>query len=121
MKTEPNNAHALNVLGYTLADQTDRYQEAHAYLKRAIEIRPEDAAIIDSLGWVNYRLGNYDEAIRLLRRALSRFDDSEIAAHLGEVLWVSGAQGEARSVWQRALRKVPDDPLLQRTMHRFIQ
>jgi len=121
LKTEPNNAQALNVLGYTLADQTDRYQEAHAYLKRAIEIRPEDAAIIDSLGWVNYRLGNYDEAIRLLRRALSRFDDSEIAAHLGEVLWVSGAQGEARSVWQRALRKVPDDPLLQRTMHRFIQ
>ncbi len=121
LKTEPNNAHALNVLGYTLADQTDRYQEAHAYLKRAIEIRPEDAAIIDSLGWVNYRLGNYNEAIRLLRRALSRFDDSEIAAHLGEVLWVSGAQGEAKSVWQRALRKVPDDPLLQRTMHRFIQ
>jgi len=121
LKTEPNNAHALNVLGFTLADQTDRYQEAHAYLKRAIEIRPEDAAIIDSLGWVNYRLGNYDEAIRLLRRALSRFDDSEIAAHLGEVLWVSGAQGEARNVWQRALRKVPDDPLLQRTMHRFIQ
>lgn len=121
LKTEPNNAQALNVLGYTLADQTDRYQEAHTYLKRAIEIRPEDAAIIDSLGWVNYRLGNYDEAIRLLRRALSRFDDSEIAAHLGEVLWVSGAQGEARSVWQRALRKVPDDPLLQRTMHRFIQ
>ncbi len=121
LKTEPNNAHALNVLGFTLADQTDRYQEAHAYLKRAIEIRPDDAAIIDSLGWVNYRLGNYDEAIRLLRRALSRFDDSEIAAHLGEVLWVSGAQGEARSVWQRALRKVPDDPLLQQTMHRFIQ
>jgi len=121
LKTEPNNAHALNVLGFTLADQTDRYQEAHGYLKRAIEIRPDDAAIIDSLGWVNYRLGNYDEAIRLLRRALSRFDDSEIAAHLGEVLWVSGAQGEARSVWQRALRKVPDDPLLQQTMRRFIQ
>jgi tetratricopeptide (TPR) repeat protein len=66
-------------------------------------------------------MGNYDEAIRLLRRALSRFDDSEIAAHLGEVLWVSGARGEAKKVWQRALRKVPDDPLLQETMHRFIQ
>ena len=121
LKTEPNNAHALNVLGYTLADQTDRYQEAYGYLKRAIEIRPDDAAIIDSLGWVNYRMGNYDEAIRLLRRALSRFEDSEIAAHLGEVLWVSGARGEAKEVWQRALRKVPDDPLLQKTMHRFIQ
>ena len=76
LKTEPNNAHALNVLGFTLADQTDRYQEAYVYLQRAIEIRPDDAAIIDSLGWVNYRLGNYEEAIRLLRRALSQFDDS---------------------------------------------
>jgi len=121
LKTEPNNAHALNVLGFTLADQTERYQEAYGYLERAIEIRPDDAAIIDSLGWVNYRLGNYDEAIRLLRRALARFDDSEIAAHLGEVLWVSGARGEAENVWQRALRKVPDDPLLQKTMRRFIQ
>jgi len=121
LKTEPNNAHALNVLGFTLADQTDRYREAYGYLQRAIEIMPDDAAIIDSLGWVNYRLGNYDEAIRLLRRALAQFDDSEIAAHLGEVLWVSGARGEAKRVWQRALRKVPDDPLLQKTMHRFIQ
>ena len=121
LKTEPDNAHALNVLGFTLADQTDRYREAYGYLQRAIEIMPDDAAIIDSLGWVNYRLGNYDEAIRLLRSALARFDDSEIAAHLGEVLWVSGARGEARSVWQRALRKVPNDPLLQKTMNRFIQ
>jgi tetratricopeptide (TPR) repeat protein len=121
LETEPDNAYALNVLGFTLADQTDRYQEAYGYLQRAIEIRPDDAAIIDSLGWVNYRLGNYDEAIRLLQRALSQFDDSEIAAHLGEVLWVSGARGEAKEVWQRALRKVPDDPLLQKTMRRFIQ
>ena len=121
LKTEPNNAHALNALGFTLADQTDRYAEAYGYLKRAIEIMPDDAAIIDSFGWVNYRLGKYAEAIRLLRNALSRSDDSEISAHLGEVLWVSGAQEEAKKVWQKALRKSPDDPLLQKTMHRFIQ
>jgi tetratricopeptide (TPR) repeat protein len=121
LKTEPNNAHALNALGFTLADQTDRYQEAYGYLKRAIEIMPDDAAVIDSFGWVNYRLGNYAEAIRLLRNALSRSDDSEISAHLGEVLWVSGAQEEAKEVWQKALKKSPDHPLLQETMHRFIQ
>ena len=121
LKTEPNNAHALNALGFTLADQTKRYQEAYDYLKRAIDIMPDDAAIIDSFGWVNYRLGKYDEAIRLLRSALSRFDDSEIAAHLGEVLWVSGAQEEARKVWQRALKKTPDDPLIQKVMQQFTQ
>ena len=120
LKTEPDNAHALNALGFTLADQTDRYQEAYDYLKRAIEIMPEDPAIIDSLGWVNYRLGNYDEAIRLLRSALSRFDDAEIAAHLGEVLWVTGDQQEARGIWQKALKAAPDNPVLLEVMQRFI-
>lgn len=120
LKTEPDNAHALNALGFTLADQTDRYQEAYDYVKRAIEIMPEDPAIIDSLGWVYYRMGDYEEAIRLLQTALSRFDDAEIAAHLGEVLWVSGNQQEARGVWQKALKKSPDDPVLQEVMQRFI-
>ena len=120
LKTEPDNAHALNALGFTLADQTDRYEEAYGYLKRAIEIMPDDAAIIDSWGWVHYRLGDYEKAIDLLRKALSRFDDAEISAHLGEVLWVSGEQQEAREVWQRALKKSPADPILLRVMQRFI-
>ena len=120
LKTEPDNAHALNALGFTLADQTDRYEEAYEYLKRAIEIIPDDPAIIDSLGWVHYRLGNYDESIRLLRKALSRFDDAEIAAHLGEVLWVSGQQDEAREIWRKALQESPDDPTLLKVMQRFI-
>jgi tetratricopeptide (TPR) repeat protein len=120
LKTEPNNAHALNALGFTLADQTDRYEEAYTYLKRAIEIMPDDPAIIDSYGWINYRLGNYEEAIRLLRNALSRFDDGEIAAHLGEVLWVSGRQLEAEEVWKKALKKSPDNSSLQGVMGRFI-
>jgi tetratricopeptide (TPR) repeat protein len=120
LKTEPDNAHALNALGFTLADQTDRYDEAYGYIKRAIEIMPDDAAIIDSWGWVHYRLGDYEKAISLLRKALSRFEDAEIAAHLGEVLWVSGNQQEAREIWQRALKKSPDDPKLQSVMQRFI-
>ncbi len=120
LKTEPDNAHALNALGFTLADQTDRYDEAYGYIKRAIEIMPDDAAIIDSWGWVHYRLGEYEKAISLLRKALSRFEDAEIAAHLGEVLWVSGNQQEAREIWQRALKKSPDDPKLQSVMQRFI-
>ena len=120
LKTEPDNAHALNALGFTLADQTDRYEEAYDYLKRAIEINPDDPAIIDSWGWIHYRLGNYDKAIALLRTALSRFDDAEIASHLGEVLWVNGHQDEARSIWHRALKKSPDAPALQSVMQRFI-
>jgi tetratricopeptide (TPR) repeat protein len=119
LKTEPDNAHALNALGFTLADQTDRYQEAYGYIKRAIEIMPDDAAIIDSWGWVHYRLGEYDKAIGLLRNALSHFNDAEIAAHLGEVLWVSGNQEEATSVWIEALEKSPNDPMLQEVMQRF--
>ncbi|NNE62835.1 MAG: tetratricopeptide repeat protein [Gammaproteobacteria bacterium] len=121
LKTEPDNAHALNALGFTLADRTERYEEAYELIKRALDIMPEDPAIIDSFGWVNYRLGNYDEAIRLLRRALSRYEDAEIAAHLGEVLWVSGKKEEARTVWQKALKKSPGDPLIEDVMRRLIQ
>ncbi len=120
LKTEPDNAHALNALGFTLADQTDRYEEAYVYLKRAIEINPDDAAIIDSWGWIHYRMGDYAKAITLLRTALSRFDDAEIASHLGEVLWVNGNQDEARIIWQKALNKSPDAPALHSVMQRFI-
>ena len=81
---------------------------------------PDDAAIIDSWGWVHYRLGEYDKAIGLLRKALSHFNDAEIAAHFGEVLWVSGNQEEATSIWKEALEKSPNDPKLQEVMQRFI-
>ncbi|MCP4432111.1 MAG: tetratricopeptide repeat protein [Gammaproteobacteria bacterium] len=121
LKTEPDNAHALNALGFTLANKTERYQEAYQLIKRALDIMPEDAAIIDSFGWVNYRLGNYEEAIRLLRRALTRYEDAEIAAHLGEVLWVSGNKQEARIVWKKALKKSPGDHLIENVMRRLVQ
>ena len=90
LKQEPSNAQVLNALGYTLADRTDRYDEALSYIQRAIELEPDDAAVVDSLGWVHYRLGNLEESIKHLRRANELSKDPEIAAHLGEVLWVSG-------------------------------
>ncbi len=121
LKTEPDNAHALNALGFTLADQTDRIQEAYEYLKRAMQSKPEDPAFIDSYGWVHYRMGKYDEAIRLLKKALSQVEDGEISAHLGEVLWVTGKQKEALGIWNRALKKSPKDRNIIKTMKRFNQ
>jgi tetratricopeptide (TPR) repeat protein len=121
LKIQPNNAHALNALGFTLADRTDRYEEAYDMLKRALELLPDNAAVLDSFGWVNYRMGNYDVAIRLLQAALSKYYDSEIAAHLVEVLWVSGNKEGATSVWKEALEKIPNDPRIKQVMQRLTQ
>ncbi|MGD8569179.1 MAG: tetratricopeptide repeat protein [Gammaproteobacteria bacterium] len=119
LKKEPSNAQVLNALGYTLADRTDRYEEALKYIQRAIELEPDDAAVVDSMGWVNYRLGNHKKAIKHLRRAVELSDDPEIAAHLGEVLWVSGKKKEALKVWEGSLDKHPNDPKLMDVMKRF--
>lgn len=116
---EPNNAMALNALGYTLADRTTRYQEALELIQAAYELNGNDPAIIDSLGWVNYRLGNLDEAARLLRQAYEQFPDHEVAAHLGEVLWQQGKRDEAQQVWQDALKSKPDSPVLKSTIERL--
>jgi tetratricopeptide (TPR) repeat protein len=120
LEREPDNAHALNALGYTLADRTNRLDEAMRYIKRAMELEPNEPAIIDSMGWVNYRMGNYDEALKYLRRAVGMMQDPEIAAHLGEVLWVSGRHDEARRVWERALEEAPDSSILLEVMNRFL-
>lgn len=117
---EPENAHALNALGYTLADRTQRLQEALEYIERAYELSPEEPAILDSMGWVHYRLGNYEPALRFLRQAYAAEPDAEIAAHLGEVLWVSGAQDEARTVWAQGRKKDPENQVLVDTMNRFV-
>lgn len=117
---DPGNADAMNALGYTLADQTDRHDEALILIERALEIKPNEAAFIDSLGWVQYRLENYKDAVTNLRKALSLFDNDEVAAHLGEVLWVSGEQQEARNVWQKALDARPDSDILKRVIKRFV-
>lgn len=120
LKMQPNNAHALNALGFTLADRTDRYEEAYDMLKRAVELMPNNAAIQDSFGWVNFRMGNYDVAIGILQLALSQYYDGEIAAHLGEVLWVSGNKADAETVWKEALEKIPNSPIIKRVMQRLM-
>lgn len=121
LEHEPAHVDALNALGYTLADRTDRYREAYDYISRALELNPDNNAILDSMGWVLYRLGNYDEAIQYLQRSLSLKHDHEVAAHLGEVLWVSGDQDAAMAVWKRALEAFPDKEILRETMQRFIR
>ena len=120
IEIDPGNADAMNALGYTLADQTDRHDEALVLIERALEIKPNEAAFIDSLGWVQYRLENYKDAVTNLRKALLLFDNDEVAAHLGEVLWVSGEQQEARNVWQKALDARPDSDILKRVIKRFV-
>ena len=119
LQREPENAMALNALGYTLADRTTRYAEAKGLIEKALQINPEDPAVLDSLGWVNYRMGNLDEAERLLRQALERFPDHEVAAHLGEVLWANGKRREARQVWAKAFEGQPDSPILRKTVLRL--
>ena len=116
---EPDHADALNALGYTLADRTDRYAEAYALIQRAIELKPDESYIVDSLGWVLYRMGRHREALEHLRRAMSLEPDPEIAAHLGEVLWVLGNKAEAREVWSTALEAAPDDERLLDVIERF--
>jgi len=119
LELDPENVDALNALGYTLADQTDRYQEAAAYIKKAYALRPGEPAILDSMGWLEYRLGNHEEALGYLQQAMDKMPDSEIAAHLGEVLWVTGDRQQALKVWNRMLKKDPDSRHVRETRKRL--
>lgn len=122
LEREPNNAEVLNALGYTLADKTDRYDEALSFVDRALRLRPKDYFILDSMGWVHYRLGRYEEAVKYLRQALDLKKDAEVSAHLGEVLWVMGDRDAARTVWQQGLDATPDakkSRLLNEVMKKF--
>ena len=109
IELKPDNADALNALGYTLADQSGhdaaRQQEALALIERALKLKPDEPAILDSLGWVRYRMGDLDAALTALRGAYARQPDPDIAAHLGEVLWVKGDRDEARRIWDEGRRK----------------
>lgn len=119
LSREPDNVDALNALGYSLADRTTRYDEALKLVQRALELRPDSYFILDSMGWVDYRLGHYQEAISYLRRALDMSADSEIAAHLTEVLWVTGDKRGAREVWDKALKGAPGNKVLLDVMNRL--
>ena len=121
LKEDPNNVDALNALGYTLANRTSQYQEALGLVQKALAQRPGDPYIMDSMGWVQYRLGNYDKAVKYLRAALAKRQDPEIAAHLGEVLWAMGRKAEARSVWNHALKADPGNAKLLGVIKKFSQ
>ena len=119
IRMQPDNARALNHLGYMLADRTERYAEALALIERAIALEPEDPAIIDSLGWAQYKLGILDQALANLRRAYAAFPDHEVAAHLGEVLWALEQHEEAERIWGEALAENPASEYVLPTMERL--
>ena len=119
LRTEPDDVNALNALGYTLAEHNQRLDEAERYLEKAIALKPDMAVIQDSYGWLQYRLGNYPKALKFLRSAYDKNPDSEIAAHLGEVLWMTGAKQEAKLIWQKALEGEPESEYLLKIKQRF--
>ncbi len=120
LMARPNDARALNALGYTLVDQTDRTGEGAALIERAYALEPQDPAIIDSMGWAAFREGDLQAALGYLQLAHERLpEDAEIAAHLGEVLWVLGRHEQARSIWAQAQEYDPSHPVLRETLERL--
>ena len=121
IQLKPDNAHAYNALGYSFAERGIQLPEALKLIKRAVELSPEDPYIIDSLGWVYYRMGNFVDGLNYLNIAFAARPDPEIAAHLGEILWVQGAKENAKDIWRSALEKDPDNEVLLETVQRFIK
>ncbi len=119
IELKPDHAHAYNALGFSLADRNVRLLEARGYIEQALQLAPEDPYIIDSLGWVQYRLGELDEAEKTLRRAMSIKEDPEVVAHLAEVLSKRGRSDEARNLIANGLRKNPDNSALQAARSRL--
>jgi tetratricopeptide (TPR) repeat protein len=120
IKLRPDHAHAYNALGYTFADRNQRIEEAHGLIRTALKLAPEDPFIMDSMGWVLYRMGRNQEGLGYLQKAFKLRPDAEIAAHLGEVLWALGQRDQARQIWTEALKGQPDNELLQNTLKRFV-
>ena len=116
---QPENAAALNALGYTLADQTERYEEAEALIRQAYILQPEESSIIDSMGWISYRLGRMPEALEFLQKAWQIDKNPEIAAHLGEVLWVVGNKDAAIAIWREAQKIDGGNAVLVETLERL--
>jgi len=119
LEQDPDNADALNALGYTLADRNERLDEAFSLVARALKLRPDSPAIMDSMGWVLYRQGDLVQAASYLRKALDLTDDDEIAAHLGEVLWMKGLREDAQAVWSEALVHTPDSDKVRAVIERL--
>jgi tetratricopeptide (TPR) repeat protein len=119
VELRPDDAQALNALGYTLVDRTKRTDEGLAFIERAHKLSPQDPFILDSLGWAFYRMGRLDEAERYLQQALEGRPDAEIAAHLGEVMWENGERDKAKALWKTQLDSNPDNAVLKETVKRF--
>jgi len=119
VELKPDDAQALNALGYTLVDRTPRTTEGFALIEKAHNLSPDDPFILDSMGWALYRLGKLDDAESYLSRAMKERPDAEIAAHLGEVLWKKGDTARAKEVWQAQLQTTPDNELLLETVRRY--
>jgi len=118
---KPDHAQAYNALGYTLADRTDRLSEARDYIEKALRLSPEDPFILDSMGWVEYRLGHFAQGLTYLERAFQQRPDPEIAAHLGEVMWAKGDKPGAEKVWRDALRDNPESDELQKVIKKYLR
>jgi tetratricopeptide (TPR) repeat protein len=116
---KPDYQHAYNALGYSLADRNERLPEAKQLIEKAVELAPTDAYIQDSLGWVEFRLGNFPRALEILQAAYGKRPDAEIAAHLGEVLWTMGRREEALKIWREGLLLSNDNETLQATLKRL--
>lgn len=119
LSADPDNVTTLNALGYALTLHSDRFDEAAELIERAIALSPGEPAILDSLGWVYFKLGRNHEALSLLNEAFRLFPDPEVAAHLGEVLWVLGRADDAAQIWRSALERSPGDPLVTGTLERL--
>ncbi|MBD3640003.1 MAG: tetratricopeptide repeat protein [Marinobacter sp.] len=119
IEAEPDNAVALNALGYILTTRTDRLEEARNYIERALRLDPENPAILDSMGWVLFREGQLQPALDYLKQAWEAYPDPEVAAHYGEALWMAGEEEQARIVWQEGLDQDPDHEILRETIQRL--
>ena len=119
IQLQPTHAHAHNALGYSLLERNERIEEALELVEKALQLAPADAAIMDSVGWGYYRNGRLDDSVNMLRRAFVANPDPEIAAHLGEVLWMRGDKDEARKIWQDSLKDHPGNALLQAIIKKF--
>lgn len=120
IELKPDYAQAYNALGYTFAERNIRLKEAREFIEKALKLSPQDPFILDSMGWVEYRLGNMNEGIDYLRRAFTQRADPEIAAHLGEVLWAQGKKTEAERVWRDSLRDNPASDELKTVIHKYL-
>ncbi|WIT12432.1 tetratricopeptide repeat protein [Paucibacter sediminis] len=119
IELRPSHYHAYNALGYSLADRKERLPEARELIAKALSFAPQEPFIVDSMGWVEYRMGKLDEAERLLRQAYGSRPDAEIAAHLGEVLWAAGQRDEAKRIWAEGSKRDPKNEALRETMQRL--